>query len=47
MTPSNETPPGDKEADEKHSSTNEFRRVIEEYVRDLRKIIESLRKRLH
>jgi hypothetical protein len=32
---------------EKHPSMNEFRRMIEEYARDLRRIMQSLRKRLH
>jgi hypothetical protein len=44
---SDEKLPADKEMGEKHPSMNEFRRMIEEYARDLRRIMQSLRKRLH
>jgi hypothetical protein len=47
MAPSDEKSPADKEASEKHPSTNELRRIIEEYARDLQQIMQSLRKRLH
>jgi len=47
MTPSNEKPPPDREADERRLSTDELRRVIEEYIHDLRHIIQNFRKRLH
>jgi hypothetical protein len=47
MTLSDEKPPADEEVRENQSRTSELRRTIEECVRDLRRIIEKLRKRLH
>jgi predicted esterase len=47
MTLSDEKPPADEEVRENQSRTSELRRMIEECARDLRRIIEKLRKRLH
>jgi hypothetical protein len=47
MTASEEKLPADGEVGEKHPSANEFRRTIEDYIRNLRHIMQGLRKRLH